>query len=80
MIPLTKMESGTSGVIAEIQGGHRMLSRLDSLDIRPGRKIRKISQQALRGPVVVEVNRAQVAVGFGMASQIMIDIIEDQDA
>ena len=80
MIPLTKMESGTSGVIAEIHGGHRMLSRLDSLDIRPGRNIRKINQQALRGPVVVEVNRAQVAVGFGMASQIMIDIVGEQDA
>jgi len=72
MIPLTQMPKGAFGIIVQIAGGRRMLLRLDSLGIRPGKSIRKISQQALRGPVVVEIDRTQVAVGFGMASHIMV--------
>jgi ferrous iron transport protein A len=79
MIPLTEIQKGASGIIAEIAGGRRMLVRLDSLGIRPGKPIRKISQQALRGPVVVEIGRTQVAVGFGMASHIMVQPSGNQD-
>ena len=72
MIPLTEMKKNASGTITGIHGGRRMMNRLDTLGIRPGKRIRKISQQALRGPVVVEIDRVQVAVGYGMASHIMV--------
>jgi ferrous iron transport protein A len=77
MISLSSMKTGSTGTITDIHGGHRMLDRLASLGIRTGRKVKKVSQQAMRGPAVVEVDRSQVAVGFGMASKIFVEIDEE---
>jgi ferrous iron transport protein A len=40
----------------------------------PGKRITKISSMLMRGPVTVEVDRTQVAVGFGMAGKIIVDL------
>ncbi len=50
-----------------------MVNRLSALGIRPGKRITKISAMLMRGPVTVQVDRAQVAVGFGMASRIIVE-------
>jgi len=71
---LKDLKSGESGRIAQIDGGHGMVSRLAALGIRPGRRITKISSMLMRGPVTVEVDRTQIAVGFGMAGKIIVDL------
>ena len=68
------MQAGQSGKVVEIQGGYGMVNRLSALGIRPGKRITKISAMLLRGPVTIEVDRAQVAVGFGMASRIIVEV------
>jgi ferrous iron transport protein A len=73
MIPLSTMKKGTTGTIIKIQGGHAMQDKLSNLGIREGRTVKKISQHALKGPAVLEVDRTQVALGFGMASKIFVD-------
>jgi len=65
-VSLVKMEIGTKGKIIEIHGGEEMSLKLERLGIRIGEEIKKISQQAMRGPVVVEEGKSKVAVGFGM--------------
>ena len=72
--PLSKMQTGQSGVIAEIRGGYGMVNRLAALGLRPGKRITKVSSMIMRGPVTVEVDRAQVAIGHGMARRIIIDL------
>jgi ferrous iron transport protein A len=49
-----------------------MATRLQALGIMPSKRITKVSSVFMRGPVVVEVDRAQVAIGFGMASRIIV--------
>jgi ferrous iron transport protein A len=71
---LKDLKSGEGGRIAQIDGGHGMVSRLATLGIRPGKRITKISSMLMRGPVTVEVDRTQVAVGFGMAGKIIVDL------
>ena len=71
---LTGMQAGQSGVISEIQGGYRMLNRLSALGIRPGKRITKVSSMVMRGPTTIEVDRAQVAIGHGMARRIIVDL------
>jgi ferrous iron transport protein A len=71
-IALTRMNSGQSGIVIQVQGGRNVLSRLDALGIRPGKRITKISSMLMRGPVTIEVDRAQVAIGFGMASRVLV--------
>ena len=72
-ITLTQMQTGQSGTVVQIQGGHGLVNRLNSLGIRPGKRITKISSMIMRGPVTIEVDRAQVAIGFGMAGRIIVE-------
>ena len=69
---LTEISPDQEAEIAAINGGWMIRARLKELGIIEGQKIKKISRVGLRGPVIVLVNRAQVAVGAGMASRILV--------
>ncbi len=73
-ITLVRMQIGQSGIVVQIQGGHGLVNRLNSLGIRPGKRIIKVSSMIMRGPVTIEVDRAQVAIGFGMANRIIVEL------
>ena len=69
---LARMQGGQSGVVVQIQGGRSLLNRLNALGIIPGKKITKISSMLMRGPVTIEVDRVEVAIGFGMANKVIV--------
>jgi ferrous iron transport protein A len=71
-VSLAQMRAGQSGMILRIEGGHGMVNRLSTLGIIPGKKITKISSMLMRGPVMIEIDRTQVALGFGMARRILV--------
>ena len=73
-ITLTQMRIGQSGVVIQIQGGHGLVNRLNALGIRAGKRITKLSSMIMRGPVTIQVDRAQVAIGFGMARRIIVEL------
>ena len=68
------MRSGRIGVVAEIQGGFGLIARLNALGIMPGKRIIKVSSMLGQGPVTIEVDRVQVAIGFGVADRIMVKL------
>ena len=74
IIPLTEMYAGQSGKVVGIEGGRNVLNRLNSLNIRAGKDIKKISSMLMRGPVTVEVGNSRVAIGYGMAKRIMVGL------
>lgn len=69
---LAQMGTGQSGTVVEVAGGRGLAGRLEALGVRPGKKITKISSDFMRGPVVVQVDRTEIAVGFGMARHIVV--------
>jgi len=71
-ITLAQMQTGQSGVVVQIQGGRGLVSRFSALGIREGKRITKVSSMVMRGPVTIQVDRAQVAIGFGMARRIIV--------
>ena len=73
-LPLNRMEAGKSGIVVQIQGGHGLIRRLSALGIRPGQRITKVSSMFMRGPVTIQVGNAQVAIGFGMANRIIVEL------
>ena len=73
-ITLRQMQAGQSGTVVYIDGGHGLVSRLNALGIRPGKRITKFSSMLMRGPVTIQVDRAQVAIGFGMANKIIVEL------
>lgn len=71
---LSEMQAGENGTVLKIHGGRGLLNRLGALGIIPGKKITKIGSMSARGPVTIQVNRSQVALGFGMASKILVNV------
>lgn len=68
------MQTGQSGRVVEIQGGFGVVDRLNALGIVPGKRITKISSMLARGPVAIQVDRAQLAIGYGMANKIIVEL------
>ena len=73
-LTVAQMRTGQAGTVVGVMGGPGLIRRLDALGIRPGRRITKVSSALFRGPVMLRVNSAQVAVGFGMARKIIIEV------
>lgn len=69
---LNLMQTGQSGTVVQILGGYRVVSRLSAMGIRPGKRITKVSAMFMRGPVTVQVDRAQLAIGYGVANRIIV--------
>ena len=67
------MAKGQRGTVLQLKGGRGLVNRLNALGIIPGKKITKVSAMLMRGPVTVEVDRIQIAIGFGMARKIFVN-------
>lgn len=73
-IDLTQMQPGENGIIEEIHGGYGLIRKLQSMGMRQGKKITKVSSHFWRGPQTVEIGNLQIAIGFGMARRIMVKV------
>jgi len=74
IVTLRQMRPGQSGKVVEIQGGHGLVNRLNALGMRPGKKITKVSSMLMRGPVTIQSGNTRIAVGFGMANKIIVEL------
>ena len=77
-VSLAQMRTGQKGKIVRIDGGYGLARKLDALGIRVGKEITKISKQWMRGPVLLRQDNTQLALGFGMASKVLVEINEDE--
>lgn len=75
-ISLAHLKRGQSGRVIQIMGGYGMTRRLSAIGIRPGKKVTKVSAMFMRGPVTVRVGGTEIAIGFGMASRIVVEVEE----
>ena len=72
MIPLSELNTREVAIVRHVEGGPGFQRRLASLGIRAGKTIRKITSEPLRGPIIVEVDGARVAIGRGMAMKVFV--------
>ncbi len=73
-VSLNKMKNGQRGIVVDTLGGSGLIKRLNALGIRLGQKVTKISSIYMQGPVTIQVNNTQVAIGFGMAKKIIVEL------
>lgn len=76
LVDLTRLAARQKGVVYILNGGHRLARRLDAMGIRPGVVVTKLSNQLLRGPVIVMAGSTQIALGNGMARKIIVQLID----
>lgn len=73
-ITLDMMRAGDSGIVVNMNGGHNMTNRLDALGIRQGKRIVKLSSMFMKGPITIKFDSVQVAIGYRMASKIVVKL------
>lgn len=71
---LNSMKTGERGILIRIDGGYRMVERLAALGIRPGKRVTKISSMFMSGPVTIQIDEAQIAIGYRMSNKIIIEL------
>ena len=77
-IGLNQLRPGESGVVRSVAGGFGIVSRLESLGLRPGKVVTKVSSQFLAGPVTVMVDGRQLAIGRGMAAKVQVEPVSQR--
>lgn len=75
MMTLIEMQTGERARIVEFLGGSVQRRRLENLGLHQGKVIEKISVNPFRGPVVVRVDQVELAIGYGMASRIKVELL-----
>lgn len=74
LIDLTQMKPGESGIIVELRGGGEFTRRIQGMGIREKKRVKKISSHFWCGPQTVEVDNVRIAIGFGMARKIFVEV------
>lgn len=75
-LSLVELKENEVGKVVEILGGCGLYQKLDALGIRVGVELKKISSVVARGPVIVEVGNTKIALGYGMARKIIVEVIK----
>ena len=70
---LIQVKKGKSRQVVKIEGGKHFQEKAESLGLRVGVSITKISAQVLNGPITLQVGNSKVALGHGMAKKIWVN-------
>jgi len=68
------MHPGQKGLIIGTDKGHYAERRLFELGFVPGAEVEMLSKHPFKGPLVVKLGGAQIAVGRGVAAAVKISI------
>jgi len=70
---LVEVESGKKVKIIDITAPPGQRRRLMNLGLIPGEVVRILKSAAFHGPILVEINGREVALGRGVASRIVVE-------
>jgi len=74
---IDRLETGQSGEVSAIQGGVGLTHKLESMGIRTGKRVTKVSGQFMKGPVTIKLEGRQLAMGHGIASKVQVETDPD---
>jgi len=69
---LYEMDYKDEGVVKEIDESVKL--KVAGMGIRVGKRIKMMTRQPMKGPVVVVVDGADISVGIGVADKIVVDV------
>ncbi|RJO65123.1 MAG: ferrous iron transport protein A [Candidatus Omnitrophota bacterium] len=73
-VSLVRMKRNQKGKIVEIAGGKALHDRLTAMGIYVGKEVALLNHSIFKGPVAIRVGRSILALGFGMASKIIVEV------
>ncbi len=75
---LLQLKKGEKAIVTGFEGGGMLRARLESMGIREGKTVYRVSSQLMGGPVIISVDRRQTAMGRGMAARIKVETVGHQ--
>jgi len=69
---LNEMAYGEEGVVLKIEEDLRQ--KIAGVGIRIGKKLKMITKEPLKGPVVVMVDEAKTSLGLSVADKIIVEV------
>ncbi len=75
-IDVTQMDNGKSATVLELNDNSDTMRRLMAMGIIPGAVITKKSAISGKGPVILEKDMMQFAIGFDMARKIVVEPLD----
>ena len=75
---LVQMIPGQKGIVKDIKGGSGFIDRINRLGLREGKEITKLSSIFKKGPVTVCVDNLQIAIGYGKATRIIVEVNKNE--
>ncbi len=68
------MKKGEMGKVISIDGGYGLRRNMENLGMRSGVLVKKKSTVYKRGPVIVELGGTELAIGFGKAMKVTVEV------
>jgi len=69
---LYEMDYGEEGIVKSID--ESLKKKVAGMGIRVGKRIKMMTRQPMKGPVVVVVDEANTSLGMGMADKIIVEV------
>lgn len=71
-VQLTSLSEGEKAVVAHTSGCRGVIRRISEMGLTPGCEITLKRKCSFRGPIEIEVRGVALALGYGLASQIIV--------
>ena|SRR5271157_6437196 len=78
-VPLDELADNQGGIILKVIAGRNALMRLCNLGLTPKAWIQKLHSAPMGGPVEIRVRDTLLAIGRGLARQILVSVGGDDD-
>lgn len=75
MSNLAQLSPGQFAKVISIEGGRGFRQKLQNLGIREGAVVKKEKGMFIFGPIIVKAGSTQIALGRGMASKVIVEIL-----
>jgi len=71
-VALRDLPNGAFGRIAEMPAKDRCAERLEALGLRVGKVVEKVSGMPFHGPVTLQLDGRQIALGWKISSSVLV--------
>ncbi|MCW4017508.1 MAG: ferrous iron transport protein A [Candidatus Bathyarchaeota archaeon] len=75
-VPLTSLSEGDKATVTHAIGGLGAVRRLSEMGLTPGCEITLKRKCSFRGPIEIEVRGVCLALGYGLASMILVQPLD----
>lgn len=74
---LSEIIAGHRARVVGVDGGTRLIGTLNQYGLYPGEQIRVLRIAPFGGPVLIEINQREVALGRKVAGKVRVELVEE---